>query len=356
MRPVGKEFLIRRRTLGERGIERDGVAFHRRVDEPGGGAHVVERALAPASESRAALRLHAHLIVAHAELHAHRLEDRFLEEKHRVHPRGDRRHKRLFAERGEIAVLRLVAEHALERPELFMRQLETSVVAFVLKFRPGQRALKLRVLVVRNAEAVFHRLHVRERREKRAAKIPAALLHVDRHSRLGHGAVVRVETGIRQPEEAALPDVGRAAGQPLGAEIAVRQHVTRFLFPRRQGLQPPQPRGSRETGDVQFVRRAFVAIDVPDESTHAAFQHEGPAALAVHRPGAPLDAPAHGRADPLVRDAPVEHVHHAADGVRPVEQRRRAAHHLDALHAHGIETHCVIHTRRRGIQRVVPVL
>ncbi len=152
------------------------------------------------------------MIVASAELRPPLwIEDNFLEDEAGVDERLDRGNKCLLAQRGKIAPLRLIANCALERPDLFVPDFDAPVVALVLEFRPDERSLELRVLIIGNADAEADRLDALQRLEKRAAQVPAPLLHVDRHVGLGDCAVVCVEPGVGEADEPVIPHI-RAAG------------------------------------------------------------------------------------------------------------------------------------------------
>ena len=237
-----------------------------------------------------------------------------------------------------------------------MRDINAPVVAAVFEGGPWRRALELGVFVIRDGEAVFDGLDVRERIGESAAEIPAALFEIDRHGRLRGRTVVRVEAREGEAEEAAVPNIGRAAGEALVPHVAVRQHAVRFRLPLLERHGKTALLRTRKAGDLQIVRRALVAFEVPGEAADAALQREGAPALRVHRAVVCRDAAAHRDGDALLRDASVNGVHHAADGIGAVEQRRWAAHDLDARDGHGIEADRVIHACRRGVNGVAAIL
>jgi len=107
---------------------------------------------------------------------------------------------------------------------------------------------------------------------------------------------------------------------------------------------------------VQVVGGRLVAFDRPVQTAPAAIQQECAAALGIHGAVFARDVAAEQVIDALLGNPPVNHVDHAADGIRAVEQRRRAAHDFDAPGEHRIEAHGVVGARRRGVNRVAAIL
>jgi len=162
------------------------------------------------------------------------------------------------------------------------------------------------------------------------------LLHVQAHTWLGNRAIVAVVAAVRQAGVTVVPMVGATHGATVLAAVAVFQAVLAAGFVGIAHLGT-----ARVTGDAQVVELAAVGIQVQGEDTVAGFQLASTAAggigAAVAQFTGTLDA-----LDGGVRDAIVEGVDHAADGVAAVEQGSRATDDLDAVDGHRVQRHGVV--------------
>ena len=118
------------------------------------------------------------VIEARPELESNRIERDLFEDKTRVGLRLDRRKKCFLAQSGEICLLRLIAKDSFERTELFVRNLDSPIVAFVFENGPDVRSFEFRVGVIRIAELVGDRLDRLERLLECAAERPIGVARV----------------------------------------------------------------------------------------------------------------------------------------------------------------------------------
>ena len=110
------------------------------------------------------------------------------------------------------------------------------------------------------------------------------------------------------------------------------------------------------------LRLAGEAIEM-DDDVSADLEIEDAAARVqfVHGARASVDFAMHRQAEdaglqPLIRHAIVDRVDHAADGVRPVEQRRRPAHDFDGFEDERIDGDGMIRADRGNVGRVHAIL
>ena len=151
VRPVGEQLDISWRPLRVGKRQRDDIIFDRRVDDAGRAADSVELAANPRSKRRVRLRLMGQVIEAGTELKPKRIECDLFKDETRVRLGLDRRKKCFFAQGGEICLLCLISKDTFERAELFVRDLDSPIVAPVFKNGPDFRPFELRVHVIRIA-------------------------------------------------------------------------------------------------------------------------------------------------------------------------------------------------------------
>ncbi len=92
------------------------------------------------------------MIESPSELESNRVERDLFEDETRMALRLDRRKKRFLTQRGEICLLGLIAKDPFERTELFVRYLDSPIVALVFENGPDFRPFEFRVGVIGIAE------------------------------------------------------------------------------------------------------------------------------------------------------------------------------------------------------------
>ena len=125
----------------------------------------------------------------------------------------------------------------------------------------------------------------------------------------------------------------------------------RLLFTLRQWLQTPQPFRTRKARDVDIVRLALEAIEMDDHAPELEFDQARARELVIDRAVTPVHLSHERPLQRLVRDAVVDHVHDAADGVRSIKQRGRSAHHIDRLNRERLGGDSVIRADGGGVDR-----
>lgn len=111
----------------------------------------------------------------------------------------------------------------------------------------------------------------------------------------------------------------------------------------------------RKAGNAQLAGFAIEDIGVEGELAVAAFDERRSRARSVRAAVAGIDFAAYAL-DRLARNAIVDGVHHTADRVAAVQQRRRSAHDFDALDRERVLRHGVIVRQRRCVVRRDAVL
>ena len=230
-------------------------------------------------------------------------------------------------------------------------RLQPQFAAAVGEHRAGLAALVLGMAVVAVAEVAAHAFHQAAGVAPQALQRGAGGAHADGDVVLGHGAVVAAVAGQRRAQIAAV-EKGRAA------HGAARGPVGRVAdAPGQRGRAGPCALQRHRHRRVAGVARE--GIDVQRVAVVAPLDQGGTGLLriaaAVRGIGAPGDA-ALGAGHRLARDAVVDHVDHAALGAAAIQQRGRAAQHLDALDGERIDRRVVVVAERRGVKAGAAVL
>ncbi|MNV53875.1 hypothetical protein D3C71_1460380 [compost metagenome] len=241
-----------------------------------------------------------------------------------------------LAQGGEFVAADLGADHALHRPERLVAGFDTCLIALVPEGGVDLACFDFTVLVVGVAGIDLDRSERAVQVTQFGGEGVVVLLHVQAHTWLGHRAIVAVVAAVRQAGVTVVPMVGATHGATVLAAVAVFQAVL------ASGLVGVAHLGTaRVTGDAQVVELAAVGIQVQGEGTVAGLQLASAAAGGV---GAAV-AQFTGTVDALdggIRDAIVESIDYAADGVAAVEQGSRATDDLDAVDGHRVQRHGVV--------------
>ncbi len=194
--------------------------------------------------------------------------------------------------------------------------------------------MDLVVRVPRRSEPEADRLHAVGANAPLAAREELVLFQIDTHALGGRvragDAVETVEPREGDADVAVAAHPGGAEGEAFAVDEGV---------------------------ELAAVRRVVVAgvalegVGVDHVVAGAGADLEDAVGAAVHRvePAACLEADAIGRDD--LGDAAGDGVDDAADGLRAVAQRRRPAHHLDAVDDAGVDRHRVVLAERGHIVR-----
>ena len=352
MRAVGQHFLGGRRALGAVGADTGQPVFGKGVRCAGGRA---ERAEVPVIAVVVGLELLA--LEPQARFQRHRADVEPLDREHADLVGKAGRDERLVAHHLEVAVAGLHAPGAGQVAPFFLDQFQPAFPLLVEELGANLLAFLLGVLVVAIAEANARRVEGQERCAQLARDVDASLLHGDAHFRrlarlldVHRDAVVRRIVADRRAEKAVVAHPGQAAGDAGVAHGAVGQLAAQFVvlrIERAQGLAAGEPRHGHVAGLL------VGAVQMGDQPGLAQRNGNAARAGALVAIGA-VEAGA-GRLDAVLRDflgdTPVDDVDHAARRAVAIEQRRRTAHHLDALGGGGIDRRGVVRAGGRGVER-----
>ena len=357
---VGKQLVIGRCTLGaaqagrslpartQRGAQTQGQAARRKA--AGLGVTKTRRGKA----GRITIGKHTNLLCARPGTPGQRPQCQLFQDKEGLRLGSCAGHKSLFAQRREGQVLCLQTPDPFDTAQRRMARLQAQVLAAALEggahlaraFHfivpiPGQARARIQAAQPALAPAPF------------AGQGRVIALHADDHVGFGRHAVAVVQGVHRDTDKTGVGHPGRAHGAALGAR-------RRVAHPRAR-LQRRAVFHRRVARCALVITLAPHQVNMPGPAPSAAVQHRsgtaflggtapthvGPAAQALGR---------------QARNAVVQHIDHAAGGVAPIEQSRRAAQHFDALGHQGVHRHGVvkaevgrIHRRAAVFQQPHPV-
>ncbi|MCY1410036.1 hypothetical protein D9M71_253990 [compost metagenome] len=245
---------------------------------------------------------------------------------------------------GKFVAADLGADHAFHRPERLVAGFDARFITFVLEGGVHLTFFDFTVFVVGVAGIDLERSERAVQVTQLGGECVVVLLHVQTHTGLGHRAVVAVVAAVRQAGITVVPMVGTTRRATVLAAVAVFQAVSAV------GLVGIAHFGAAGVaGDTQVVELAAVGIQVQGEGTVAGLQLAGAATGGVGAAVAQFTSTLNAL-DGRVRNAVVEGVDHAADGVTAIEQGGRAADDLDTVDADRVQRHGVVVGQRRGIQ------
>ena len=381
VRPVGEQFLGRRRALCARDVDAEAPVAGEAIRCAGRGGEHVELAAA-VEELRLAgrrLRLERGALVAGASLELQRVVVELLQGEDAELLGAVLGEEGLVADDVEIADEELRAGHAAPGAVLRLGQLQPAFQALIIERGAHAAVLfQLEVAIVRIAEAEADLVEqaaagvdlgagvdavLQQAEARRLLLLPGLCGIADRH------AVEAVVVAVGQADVAVLADVGGAdargpglaggvgqvaAHRGVGGEVDWFVGIGRKLA-RCQRLRA-QRRGQRVAADAQVVglRIAAVGVDHPAAADRRIDRGRDRALVrrrAVRRQRRDVDRLVGHRH----RDAAVDHVDHAADRRGTVEQRLRPAQHLDALGKQRADHGGVIGRGVRHVDRAEPV-
>ncbi|MNP05433.1 hypothetical protein D3C76_973870 [compost metagenome] len=225
-----------------------------------------------------------------------------------------------------------------------MAGFDTCFVALVLEGGVHLAFFDLAVFVICIASIDLDRAERAVQVTQLGGKGVVVLFHVQAHTGFGHRAVIAVVAAVREAGVPVIPVIGTTDCTAVLTAVAVFQAVF------AAGLIGVTYLGAAGVaGDAQVVELAAVGIQVQGEGTVARLQLAGAAARGVGATVAQF-AGTVDAFDRCIRNAVVEGVDHATDGVAAVEQGGRATDDLDAVDGDRVQRHGVVVGQRRGIQ------
>ncbi|MCY1409369.1 hypothetical protein D9M71_247170 [compost metagenome] len=230
-----------------------------------------------------------------------------------------------------------------------MPSFDTGFVALVLEGGADFAVCDFAMLVVGVAGIEFQRGERAVQVAQFRSKGVVVLLHAQAYVLFGWRSVVGVVATVGQTRVAILPGIRPTQRTAVLAAVAVAQAMLAVVVVIASGVG-----ALGVTGDAQVVEGARVGIQVQGEPAVAGFQLARAAACCVGAAIAQL-AGTLNAVYGLGRDAVIESIDHATDGIAPIEQGGGATDDLDALDVDRVQWHCVIIGQRRGVQCTDPV-
>ena len=348
MHAVGVELEVGGRALGGAQIAGDRQAWTQwqHVGQRGaarGVAPLCRRTKFRRGRVGVAVRTHDDAFQAQACRRGAALPGQLFEQEHAGLARVGARHEGLFAQRREVEALALHADDATQRPQGRVLGLQSQLLAPAGKAgADGAAAFDFLVHVVAQVGVDAQRADGATRGRPLGRQAEVVAFHADRDVGLGHDAIGAV-VGIRRQADAAVGKEQRAA-QCTAARAGRRVAHAACGIERQAVLQ------RHVFGRAQVSGVPAKSVGVPGEGKVAALaaaasapavDHQRAAALAIGTAQAQLGGARDARGA-LARDAVVQRVDHAAHRAAAVEQRGRAAQHLDAVDDQRIDRHRVV--------------
>ena len=221
-------------------------------------------------------------------------------------------HESFLAQRRELVAVDLSADYPVQRPERQVTCFDPGFVTLVLEGGSHFATLDLAVLVVGVPGVQFQRTERTLQVTYFRGEGVMILLHADAYVLLGRRAVIGVVSAVGQPRVTVIPGVRTAHGAAILTPATVTQVA---LFIIVVTLRCVTAAGLAR--DFQVVELAGVGIQVQGESAVARFQFAGTAAGGR---GAAITqfTGAMNPVDGFGRDAIVEGIDHAADGIAAI--------------------------------------
>ena len=173
-----------------------------------------------------------------------------------------------------------------------------------------------------------------------ALQVQAVGLHADAHLVLGHRAVLAAVGVDREPEPVARAEMAQADRPTLRCGRRIAQAMRRAERPRARTVQQP--------GHAHIAVAAVKGIQMQRPIALPGLQQGRGTAFGIARRGLQARLTLH-TLHTLAWNAVVDDIDHAADGAAAVQQGRRAAQHLDAVHRQHLDRHRMVRAQGRSV-------